>query len=135
MLREVECMKGVAQGHEDGAVLGVLLGDAEAERVAVEAFRGLLVGDPQQDVADARQVDHLVTPLRMVRSAMLARRRGRRYKLGRWPTRPTASRSPATRRAPTVRSASRSPPISTGCRRPTRRPAGGSPGPPAARVT
>src|SRR5260370_25127800 len=113
MLREVECMKGVAQGHEDGAVLGVLLGDAEAERVAVEAFRGLLVGDPQEDMADARQVDHLVSPLRMVRSAMLARRRGRPYKLSRWPTRLLWSTSPATRRAPTARSGSTSPPTPT----------------------
>jgi hypothetical protein len=55
-------MKPIAQCHEHPAVLGVLLGDAEPEDVAVEAFGGLLVGDPQQDVADTSQLDHRNSP-------------------------------------------------------------------------
>ena len=55
-------MKTVAQRHEHAAVLGVLLGDAEPEHIAVEALRGLLVGDPEEDVADPSQFDHRNSP-------------------------------------------------------------------------
>ena len=33
-------------------MLGVFLGDRKAQHIAVEALGGLLVGDPQVDVAD-----------------------------------------------------------------------------------
>jgi len=63
VLGDVERVEAVAQRHEDAAVLGVLLGDTEPEHVAVEAFGGLLVGDPEEDVADARQLDHQNSPV------------------------------------------------------------------------
>ena len=59
MLADVEGMEIRAQGHEDAAMIRVFLGDPESEHVAVEPFRGLLVGDPEIDVADACQLDHL----------------------------------------------------------------------------
>ena len=43
-------------------MLGVLLGDAEAEHVAVEALRRLLVGHPEKHMPDARQLDHRFPP-------------------------------------------------------------------------
>ncbi len=46
VLGDVDRVEAVAQRHEDAAVLGVLLGDAEAEHVAVEALGGFFVGDP-----------------------------------------------------------------------------------------
>src|SRR5271166_2414821 len=60
MLSDVERVEIVAQGHEHAAVLGVFLGDNEPEQIAVEPLRDLLVGDPQIDVADALQFDHVV---------------------------------------------------------------------------
>jgi hypothetical protein len=62
VLGDVDCVEAIAQGHKDAAVLGVLLGDAEAEDIAVKALGRFLVGDPQQDVADTRQVDHRNSP-------------------------------------------------------------------------
>jgi len=56
-------LETVAQGHEHAAMLRVLLGDAKAQRVAVEPFRGLLVRHPQQDMADACQLDHVNAPI------------------------------------------------------------------------
>jgi hypothetical protein len=43
-------------------VFGVLLGDGEPEHVAVEALRCLLVGDPEEDVADTSKLDHRNSP-------------------------------------------------------------------------
>ena len=58
MLADVEGVEVVAQGHEHPAVIGVFLGDRKAQHIAVEALGGLVVGDPQIDVADGLQLDH-----------------------------------------------------------------------------
>ena len=58
MLTDVDRVKVVAYCHEHATVLRVLLGDHQAEQVAVEPLRDLLIGDPQIDVADAFQLDH-----------------------------------------------------------------------------
>src|SRR5215468_9008216 len=63
MLADIERMKIFSQGHEDAAMFGVFLGDAEPEHVAVEPLGGLLVGDPQEHMADARQLYHSKFPL------------------------------------------------------------------------
>src|SRR6266446_10655432 len=62
MLRDIDRMKTVAQGHEHAAVLGVLFGDAKPQRVAVEALGRFLVDDPEEDMADTAQLDHLSSP-------------------------------------------------------------------------
>src|SRR5271163_1089192 len=56
-------MEILAQCHKDAAMIRVLLGDPEAEHLAVEPLRRLLVGDPQIDVPDARQLDHSGSPM------------------------------------------------------------------------
>ena len=38
VLRHVQGVEVLAQGHEQVAMLGILLGDAEAEDIAVEGF-------------------------------------------------------------------------------------------------
>src|SRR5215471_2655900 len=43
-------------------MLRVLLGDPEAEYIAIKPLRRLLVGDPQIHVADACQLDHRGVP-------------------------------------------------------------------------
>jgi hypothetical protein len=63
MLGDVDRVEPVTQGHEYAAVVGVLLGDPKAEHVAVEPLRGLLVGDAQQHMTDARKIDHRSLPL------------------------------------------------------------------------
>src|SRR5215471_3362723 len=63
MLADIERVKTLTQGHEDAAMFGVFLGDAEPEHVAVEPLGGLLVGDPQEHMADARQLYHSKFPL------------------------------------------------------------------------
>src|SRR5260370_22754365 len=69
MLPDVERMKILAQCHEDAAMFRVFLGDPEPEHVAVEPLRSLLVGDPQIDVPDARQLDHLSSPMSRMRAS------------------------------------------------------------------
>jgi hypothetical protein len=77
MLRDVQRVEILAQGHKDAAMIRVLLGDPEPEHVAVEPLRGFLVGDPQIDVAAAGHLDHLGSPMSnmlQVRPAATARR-------------------------------------------------------------
>src|SRR6266700_8403135 len=62
MPRDVDRVKAVAQGHEHAAVLGILFGDAKPQHVAVEALGRFLVDDPEEDMADTAQLDHLSTP-------------------------------------------------------------------------
>jgi hypothetical protein len=56
-------MEAITQGHEHTAVLWILLGDAKPQDVAVEPLLGCLVDDPQQNVTDTAQVDHVRPPL------------------------------------------------------------------------
>ena len=51
MLREVECVKTLAQGGEHTPMLRVLLGNSQPEHLGVEPLRPLDVGDPQVDVS------------------------------------------------------------------------------------
>jgi hypothetical protein len=59
VLADIKCVKTLAQRHENAAMLGLFLGDPKPEYVAVEPLGGLLVGDPQEHVADSAQFDHL----------------------------------------------------------------------------
>ena len=64
VLRDVKGVVGVAQRHENAPVIGVFLSDPEPEHIAIEALGGLLVGDPQEDTADALEVGCTIDPLR-----------------------------------------------------------------------
>jgi len=46
-------------------MIRVLLGDRKPQNVAIEPLRGLLVGDPQIDVADTLELDHTILPDRI----------------------------------------------------------------------
>jgi hypothetical protein len=52
MLRHVQRMEIFPQGHEQVAVLGILLGDAKAEDVTVEGLGPLEVRDAELDMAE-----------------------------------------------------------------------------------
>jgi hypothetical protein len=58
MLTDVERVKVLAQCHEHASALGIFFGDFEAEYIAIEPLRDLLVGEPQVDMTEAFQLNH-----------------------------------------------------------------------------
>src|SRR6185312_7921701 len=69
VLPDVERVKIVAQRHEHAAMIRLFLGDAEAERVAVETLRRFDIRDRQQHMPDAFQLHHGASPVLSAGSA------------------------------------------------------------------
>src|SRR5205814_1051886 len=56
MLEDVQGMEVLPEGHESATVVRVFLAEVEPEDVLIEALRSLLIGDPQCDVSDFRDL-------------------------------------------------------------------------------
>jgi hypothetical protein len=52
----------LAQPHEDAAMIGILLDDAEAEKAGIAILRARDVGDAKDDMAQPLRNDHARSP-------------------------------------------------------------------------